>query len=192
MGKLGNWVSTQRNLYKLKVKEGQTNALTEERIKRLDKIGFVWNIHELSWNDKFTKLRESGYDGKNITRLSPDLATWLSTQRAEKRYKTLNLQNTLTNEREFKLDSLTFDWEAHLETKEERQKIWLINFEKLKKYQIENSSLRVPQSISNGFGIWVRDQRTYLKAFNEGKPSPMTLERRTLLYSIGFDDEIDI
>lgn len=41
---LGRWVSTQRAQYKI-YKEGGKSAMTEERVKRLEAIGFVWRLH---------------------------------------------------------------------------------------------------------------------------------------------------
>lgn len=43
--KLANWVSTQRKNYNL-LKEGKPSAMTSERIKQLDDMGFVWNRWE--------------------------------------------------------------------------------------------------------------------------------------------------
>jgi hypothetical protein len=40
---LARWASSQRNLYK-KHQNGQHTSLTEERIKRLDSIGFAWEV----------------------------------------------------------------------------------------------------------------------------------------------------
>ena len=44
--KLGIWVNTQRSA---KTKD----SLSEERVKKLDDIGFVWDIHEAKWQTKF-------------------------------------------------------------------------------------------------------------------------------------------
>jgi len=42
--KLANWVSTQRQEFKL-LREGKTSRLTTERVKLLDSIGFIWEAH---------------------------------------------------------------------------------------------------------------------------------------------------
>ena len=44
--KLGRWVSWQRDLKK-------KNNLDEERMKKLDDIGFVWDKHEADWQMNF-------------------------------------------------------------------------------------------------------------------------------------------
>jgi hypothetical protein len=40
---MARWASSQRNLY-IKHQNGQHTSLTEERIKRLDSIGFAWEV----------------------------------------------------------------------------------------------------------------------------------------------------
>ena len=40
---LGRWVSTQRSQYKLFV-DGEKSTMTQERVERLNSIGFVWNV----------------------------------------------------------------------------------------------------------------------------------------------------
>ena len=39
--KLGNWVDTQRKHYRL-MKKGEKSQMTEERVEKLEAIGFVW------------------------------------------------------------------------------------------------------------------------------------------------------
>ena len=39
---LGRWVSTQRKQYK-EMKNGQRTLMTEERARRLERLGFKWN-----------------------------------------------------------------------------------------------------------------------------------------------------
>ena len=40
---LGRWVAKQRTQYRLR-REGKQTPLTEERIKLLDEVGFVWSV----------------------------------------------------------------------------------------------------------------------------------------------------
>ena len=47
--KLGRWVSTQRKYYRL-YQEGKPTRISEERIKQLSDIGFVWNRWDEIWN----------------------------------------------------------------------------------------------------------------------------------------------
>ena len=40
---LGTWVANQRAQYRLR-REGKQTPLTEDRIKLLDEVGFVWSV----------------------------------------------------------------------------------------------------------------------------------------------------
>ena len=42
---LGRWLSTQRSQYKLYM-DGERSTMTEQRVRRLDSIGFVWCVLE--------------------------------------------------------------------------------------------------------------------------------------------------
>ena len=53
-GFIGRWVMTQRANYNLKL-QGKRSALTDERVKALEELGFVWSIPRRSkdqsrWN----------------------------------------------------------------------------------------------------------------------------------------------
>ena len=41
-GKLGSWVKTQRHEYRL-LKQGKTSSMTDERVQKLESIGFSWS-----------------------------------------------------------------------------------------------------------------------------------------------------
>lgn len=47
---LGTWVNTQRRHYKL-LQDGKKSCLTQERLKKLNEIGFVWSTHSSSVQD---------------------------------------------------------------------------------------------------------------------------------------------
>lgn len=53
--KIGNWVSSQRRLY-ARIQKGQKTSLTEERIAKLESIGFEWPI-----------VNESAADDDNVS-----------------------------------------------------------------------------------------------------------------------------
>lgn len=54
---LCNWVSTQRKQYTFK-KNGKPSSMTEERIKSLESIEFVWNVNEEIWNQRYEELQQ--------------------------------------------------------------------------------------------------------------------------------------
>lgn len=75
------WVKRQRYQYKLKL-EGKRSTLSDERVKLLNQIGFIWNSHDVVWEERWHELIAfknahgncivpSNYD-KN-----PQLAVWV-------------------------------------------------------------------------------------------------------------------
>jgi len=184
-GDLGGWVMTQRLQY-------NKNILSDERITALDEIDFIWDMHNLAWKARFEELRGAmaravaSYDVRDIS-LSPTLTAWTATQRAEKRYKDMGLQNHLFDKRERLLNEIGFEWNVNEQREKNRSAAWMNNFQTLQEYIEATGSCKVPLYEGNSFAIWVRDQRRYAKAFDSGLDSPMTSERRNKLLSIGFE-----
>ena len=198
-GQLGNWIMIQRLQYGLH-RNGKKNTLSNERMEALNEIGFEWEIHEASWEDKFNELKECLDKCKDPnagdSEIYPHhLISWISAQRSEKRYKLQGLHSHLSDERERKLDDIGFDWKADTNRKKLRHEQWLKNFEKLTEYKKEHDTCRVPVKRQQtpeekSFSHWVRDQRRYYKAYMQDLDAPITADRVALLDSIGFADDI--
>jgi hypothetical protein len=194
-GKLGNWVMIQRLQYGFKSK-GEKSTLSDKRMEALNELGFEWNLHEISWEEKFDEFKKFKENKINSNvKVAPYLYSWIVAQRAEKRYKQQGLHSHLTAEREAKLDQIDFDWRVEENRNKQREDLWNKNFEKLKEYKNEHGSCRVPvrkhnTREENSFSHWVRDQRRYYKSFVKGTDSPMNEHRQKLLESIGFATDI--
>lgn len=52
--RLGEWVGQQRKAYKLK-KEGKQSAMTDERMEKLNKIGFTWLLRKRKTRSEYEK-----------------------------------------------------------------------------------------------------------------------------------------
>ena len=97
----GVWVGVQRS---------SKATLTEERVQRLDKIGFVWNALSANWEEGFAALEvfkeREGHCRVPQAHKEGDhrLGIWVGTQRAKKA--------TLTPERVQRLDEIGFVWDA--------------------------------------------------------------------------------
>ena len=100
---LVRWVGTQR-------KAKNKGKLTTEREKRLNEIGFCWNLLERDWEQAFEKLRLYKEEKGNCNvpkgyKDDPSLATWVSNQRATKK------KGKLATEKKKKLDEISFCWD---------------------------------------------------------------------------------
>jgi hypothetical protein len=97
---LGNWVSGMRRYRK----QGKLN---EERIRRLDKIGFVWTRTEEAWESKYAELVEykRTHGHCRVPQSHSRLGRWVNTVRGYRR------RAKLSEERVRRLDLLGFTWD---------------------------------------------------------------------------------
>ncbi len=110
--KLGHWVANQRKSFT----EGR---LSEDRVKRMNEIGFTWNPADAFWEDCFAALKHyAGVHGhcavpqKHLSPCGVRLGSWVNTQRQARR------KGMLSATRVGRLDELGFVWQpkvAHLQ-----------------------------------------------------------------------------
>ena len=105
---LASWVCNQRTL-----KNKKQNALSPERIRRLDEIGFEWVLKAAAWEEMFKRLVQYKKQHKDCRvpqkwEKDPQLGTWVSTQRTRKK------RGTLSPEQMRRLDEIGFEWEVGL------------------------------------------------------------------------------
>ena len=143
---LNNWVGVQRK---------NVENLLQERIERLNSLGFVWDVLLELWEEGFSKLKKfvareghcrvaSDYKEDNFR-----LGVWVQTQRKNK--------NKVSKERVEKLDALGFIWDINAE-------YWNEGFNKLQKFiKREGHNIVERSHKEDGFplGNWVRTQRAY-------------------------------
>ncbi len=163
--RLGKWVSVQRT---------KKDTMSPERRRRLDELGFVWDVRDQRWEEGFTRLQ--AYIESNSNCLVPfefntadgyRLGAWINIQRVKK--------DTLADVRRRRLNKLGFVWDV-------RERQWEEGFAQLRAYRESNSDCQVPQSFKTGdgyrLGQWVGVQRT--------KKDTLSRERRRRLDELGF------
>ena len=87
--RLSHWVKRQRAQYRLK-HDGKHSTLTDERREMLEQMGFIWDSHKASWEEKFQDLQifKQMYGHCNVPTMyprNPQLASWLKCQRRQLR-----------------------------------------------------------------------------------------------------------
>ncbi len=107
--RLGNWISNQRNQYNNLKSKG---SLSDERKKRLDDIGMVWNLNEYAWKEGYEHAKSYSMilNGKKWSQsyVSQDgfkTGQWLRTQERMVKKGELNV------ERKTMLSKIGFDFD---------------------------------------------------------------------------------
>jgi hypothetical protein len=167
--KLGNWVSAQRTLYSRK-------EISEERINRLDSIGFVWKmrVQQIPWDGMFQKLVSYKKQHKStivpvVYARDPKLGNWVHNQRFYYKNKTLYIDHINH------LESIGFVWDP-LDAQ------WMEMYQKLVEYRTQHKFTNVPRSYKadRKLGNWVCHQRAFYKN------KILSIDRINRLESIGF------
>lgn len=216
--KLGTWVDTQRVQYKKMKKKLEAQdphgpeaadsgkpilqRFTDERIRRLENLGFVWSIRD-DWQKHYEELKDYKNDNGNCNvpaRYAKNrrLGIWVSAQRQQ--YKILKADSTqgrsaaLTQQRIDLLNDLGFTWAVR--SRDTLGESWSQRLLELQEYKKQHGDCLVPVRYQPNpeLGVWVGTQRTqyrlYMKAKEESKPTPImtskTTERIQQLTELGF------
>jgi helicase associated protein len=159
--KLGRWVRTQR------ANQGKLTAL---RRKRLDAIGFIWNLRDQAWEEGYSALGKFGareghccvpqHHIEGVFRLGQ----WVNLLRTR--------QKKLHVERKRRLDSVGFIWDKH-------KAYWDDMYSRLMDYKIKHGDCNVSCNHSDKLLVcWVVHQRS--------RKGGLCEERRDRLNRLGF------
>jgi hypothetical protein len=112
---LAQWVKRQRYQYKLKL-EGKRSTMSDERVKALEEIGFVWDSHNAAWEERLDELlqyRENNGQCNVPSRYAKNrqLAIWVKRQRRQYKFFCEGSPSSMTPERINILEGLGFQWD---------------------------------------------------------------------------------
>ena len=170
--KLGTWVSNQRQFYK------HRRTITDHRVRRLDCIGFVWEINEtVPWEEMYQRLvaYRNQHNSTNVShryQVDPKLGKWVSTQRRKYKYN----DHVLSVQQIKLLESIGFVWDRF-------DAQWMEMYSRLVAYKNKYNSTNVHQHFkadSSHLGSWVSIQRQCYRKKN------LVEKRMKLLNSIDF------
>ena len=180
--------------------------LTDERIQRLENLGFVWSLRD-DWMKHFEELKlyKQEFGHCNVPARYPSnrrLGIWVSAQRQQyKILKSAEFEETkkqrpssLTQERIELLNRLGFTWT--IRSRDSLGESWNQRLLDLKAYKDLHGNCLVPSRYlpNPELGVWVGTQRTqyrlYQKAKEKGQQvtgaSAMNEERIQQLEDLGF------
>ncbi len=179
---LGRWISNQRA-----IKNGQLSGnLSEDRIRRLDEIGMVWqSLADMSWDRNYAAAQRYAQQygdlevpAKYITDEGIHLGSWLATLRTWQ--KAGIHQKYLTPERIESLNKLGMIWNV-------LDSIWERNFQAAEKYFEEYGDLNVSSAYISPDGTHLGTWIGRLRGLRSGRMrgTPPTAEQIRRLNSIG-------
>ena len=196
---LYQWISTQRNFYKL-LQEGKTTGITQARIDELTRIGFEFDPQNSSWESMLADLKRYKEDNEGSLQVPAtdpaysQLYSWMRQQRQFYKQFKEGKPAKITQERIDELEKIGFTWSGKFGPQKSvlelsRRPNWESMFAKLKQYKEDNEgSLQVPKAdpAYRQLYSWMVTQRQLYKRSREGKPAPITQARIDKLEKIGF------
>jgi len=185
---LGKWVEKQRSQYKYFL-EGKQSQITEERVKSLNEIGFVWSLHT-DWKVRYEELKKyKAKYGDCFVRHTDEhkgLAKWNEKQRSQYKYYTDGKKSQLTAERVQLLNELGFVWS--IRSSSINRVDWEDRYQQLLEYKQIHGDCLVPYNFDESppLAKWVEKQRNLYKRKLDGRDSLLSDERIDKLNQIGF------
>lgn len=183
---LGSWIQTQRRVYSGAV----TGGLTEEKVRKLNEIGMIWDARDQSWNNALAELQtyfnEHGNLDIKARYETPDgfkLGRWVCNLRTKVRTK--GLDQALIPEQQQQLAELGMIWDRNSEK-------WEDYFEAAENYYKTHGNLDVMTKYvtENGLplGRWLSEISHQACGENQDQIS-LSEEQLKRLRSIGFRQE---
>jgi len=115
---LARWVKRQRIQYK-RFKEGKLPliylSLNQERIDKLELVGFVWDSHELTWRENLDALKDfhAEFGHCNVSmgyKANKQLGIWVKTQRRQYKLFQEGKRSSIDSNRVKVLNEMGFEW----------------------------------------------------------------------------------
>jgi hypothetical protein len=176
---LGRWVNRQRTA---KAKE----ELGDERIAKLKVLGFSFNTKNYLWDARYQELedfqKKTGHcDVPYGWNDNKELSKWVQKQRYLYTLKVRGSKSNLTDERELKLKSLGFVWNASSTS-------WDTHYQALCQYKLHYGNCNVPRPHPDNpkLSNWVYNHRSEYSRKRRGLKNNLTADREIKLNTIGF------
>lgn len=161
------WIHRQRTSYASIVKDEKPNPLVQNRIAKLEEIGFNFTVHTDKWMDQYNMLKaykEKHGDCQVPTHYAenPKLGRWTHTQRHQRRLKSkLYKKSSISQERIALLDDLGFNWEVRPPIEQPRA-TWQQRYDELVEYYTNNGNFLISPETYPKLYRWCCEQRSRL------------------------------
>lgn len=114
---LARWVKRQRRQYKLMLDGTKTSTMSQGRVDILNSEGFIWDSHEVVWQERYRQLiefRETHGSCRvpSYCKDNPQLASWVKCQRRQYKLFWEGKRSSMSVERTQLLEDVGFTWEV--------------------------------------------------------------------------------
>eukprot|EP00978_Attheya_sp_CCMP212_P023315 scaffold71170_cov54-Attheya_sp.AAC.1 len=183
----GTWITNQRAHYQ-SLQEGKDSPLTIDKRKKLESIGFEFKLNRratsyITWDQRFQELVDykkiNGH--ANVLTHSGQLGRWITTQRMRYRLLKEGKYSPLTIDECEKLESIGLEFKCR-----PTYPSWDERFQELVDYKKINGHTNA-RTHSGPLGRWACCQRRHYRLLQDGKHSPLTIDKSKKLESIGFE-----
>mmetsp|Transcript_37453 Transcript_37453/g.79000 ORF Transcript_37453/g.79000 Transcript_37453/m.79000 type:complete len:567 (+) Transcript_37453:18-1718(+) len=193
-GPLGSWVRAQRHL--MKEKEAMESSiesgglLCDERVDRLDRLGFVWDVHQWQWNQTYYELLKykEDHNDTNVPMSYGGLGLWVFNQRAHYNTFRKGKKSHMTPMRIILLRNIGFEFDLGKKIRSAADERWQTRLDELLQYHEKWGTFNVKQKDNPSLYYWCQHQKRCYRATLQGKKSPLSKERESALRSVGFLD----
>jgi hypothetical protein len=176
---LANWVRSQRVAFK-------DNLLVDDRIKKLNRIGFDWEVD--TWEEYFndlvqykSKFGDCRVPQKKYAK-NPLLGSWVLRQRRKFKKK------SLSDDQIERLNKVGFEWEVR---DLDNNQLWTTRYNELIEYKREFKNCDVPKRHKPNIplGLWVQRQRIHFKNKSLSKDRVAKLNRVGFAWQSNFGNK---
>lgn len=178
------WCRKQKSQFKVYRHDPSQTTLTEERIAKLEQIGFVWDAYETAWMNRYQELVDYArhHGDCNVPAEYPPnqaLAKWVSDQRVHYKRQTDGEWSSMSPERKKLLNEVGFVWN----TNDAR---WMDKYSELREHMRVHGMGSIPLHRHNkSLRRWVDKQRELYRIKRDGGSCSLTDERERLLKAVG-------
>jgi hypothetical protein len=114
---IARWVKRQRRQYKLMLDGNEASTMTQSRVEHLNREGFIWDSHEVVWQERYSQLisfkeRYGNCRVPSYCKENPQLASWVKCQRRQYKLFWDGKRSSMSVERTQLLENVGFVWEV--------------------------------------------------------------------------------
>ena len=185
-GPLGSWVRAQRHCYKDIMNDSAPfedgGQLSPERIARLNKIDFVWDVYSYQWNQTYHELMQYRQERNhtNVPMSYGGLGLWVFNQRAHYNSYMKGNQSGMTPSRVELLLLIGFEFDLGQKILSAADERWQKRLHELKVYEWKWGTFKVKNSHNPSLYNWCQHQKARIKK------SSLKKYREDALRDIGF------